>query len=76
MSPHISGPFKLTVKMSEVTLTPHLIDNLASEYYGVVPAVAGFDGSDDCDHVTIEFPALTYLNQFTGILDGYRTPHT
>ena len=45
-------PYHLTVKMSEIKLDPALLDNLASEYYGEVMAVAG--PSED-DEITIEF---------------------
>lgn len=72
----------LTVTMSEISLSPHLLDNLASEYYGVIPSIAG--SGDHSDKVCVHFRDLIHpvfkttikgiesLNGFCEALDSFR----
>jgi len=48
----MSKTYSLTIKVSETTLTDHLIDNLASEFYGIIGAHAGPGHPNE---MTVEF---------------------
>ncbi len=79
----IDKPYSLTIKMSEVSIDPIVLDNLASEFYGsiVVPA-----GPSDDETQTIEFKnhlhpvfktkiaGFDMMRAFSAALDSYRLP--
>ena len=81
-----SKSIDLTVKMDEISLSIDHLDNLASEFYGIIPAIAGSgDYSNETkvifhDLVHPEFKtqtkALDCMNSFCLALDSFRINNT
>lgn len=70
----MSQPLTLSVKLSVLAITPHVLDGLASEYYGSVLDAAGHG---DGETTVIEFigpDAADNLKGLTLALDSYRRP--
>lgn len=52
----MSKTYTSVIKVSETTLTDHLIDNLASEFYGLIAVHAGANANE----ITVDFHDLVH----------------
>jgi hypothetical protein len=77
-----SNTESVSIKMSATTLSPHLLDNLASEYHGLIAAVAGEGQHSDevvvefCDikdpTLDHEYKAINLKKQFIRALEAFK----